>query len=149
MKKILAVTTMMALLGSVVLAQDTGGDKNKKTATETKTIQKSQAQTGAKKTSPESKTALNPQPLPPGPQSSNQKSSAARKVELNPQPLPPGAKKGSASAESKTALNPQPLPPGARQPSAATTKTTSQKKGAAEKSKKGSAGPSTGSTTPK
>ena len=42
--------------------------------------------------------ALNPQPLPPGPDWS--------RVALNPQPLPPGPD------FSRVALNPQPLPPG-------------------------------------
>ena len=42
--------------------------------------------------------ALNPQPLPPGPDLS--------RVALNPQPLPPGPD------FSRVALNPQPLPPG-------------------------------------
>jgi hypothetical protein len=42
--------------------------------------------------------ALNPQPLPPGPDWS--------RVALNPQPLPPGPD------WSRVALNPQPLPPG-------------------------------------
>ena len=42
--------------------------------------------------------ALNPQPLPPGPDWS--------RVALNPQPLPPGPDL------SRVALNPQPLPPG-------------------------------------
>lgn len=156
MKKILAVAIPMMLLGGAVLAQDTGGDKNKKTPTETKAVQKTEAKKAGAASqanpvpakNPAEKTALNPQPLPPGPQSAGQKSSAASKVELNPQPLPPGAKKGSVSAESKTALNPQPLPPGAKQPSAAATKTTGQKSGAAAKSKKGSAEAS-GSTTPK
>ena len=42
--------------------------------------------------------ALNPQPLPPGPDWS--------RIALNPQPLPPGPD------WSRVALNPQPLPPG-------------------------------------
>lgn len=147
MKKLLVVATTMMLLGSAVLAQNTGGDKNKKTPTETKAVQKTEAKTGAvpqanpfptKK--PSDKVALNPQPLPPGAKKTS--ASPESKVALNPQPLPPGAKKGPTSPESKVALNPQPLPP--------KTKATSQKKGTtAAKSKKSSPNTGAGTTTPK
>ncbi|HEX7287486.1 MAG TPA: hypothetical protein VF532_14965 [Candidatus Angelobacter sp.] len=166
MKKILAVATMMTLLGSVVLAQNTGGDK-KKTATESKAVQKTEPKTIAAPQAnpfptkkPAEKTALNPQPLPPGKKAST---STESKVALNPQPLPPGAKKTSASPESKVALNPQPLPPGAKkgtaspegkvalnpQPLPPKAQTASQKKGTTAKSGKKSSSSGSGSSTPK
>ncbi len=60
--------------------------------------------------------ALNPQPLPPGPDkgAAAMRTSASAKA-LNPQPLPPGPNKGAAAMRagaSAKALNPQPLPPG-------------------------------------
>jgi hypothetical protein len=60
-----------------------------------------------------SQVAINPQPLPPGP---DPYSAASRfnQVALNPQPLPPGPDPYSvASRLNQVALNPQPLPPGA------------------------------------
>lgn len=56
--------------------------------------------------------AINPQPLPPGPDPYSA-ASLFNKVALNPQPLPPGPDPYSAASQfNKVALNPQPLPPG-------------------------------------
>jgi hypothetical protein len=145
MKKLLTVVFTMMVAGSLGFAQ-TSGDKKKAVSsggdrpTESIAV-KTKTSNGGKNTSPASKVALNPQPLPPGAKNT----SPASKVALNPQPLPPGAK--NTSPASKVELNPQPLPPRV-QPTQA--QTASHKKGAiAAKSKKGSAGTNTGSTTPK
>lgn len=125
MKKLLTVVFTMMVAGSLASAQ-TSGDKKKAVSsggdrpTESIAV-KTKTSNGGKNTSPASKVALNPQPLPPGAKNT----SPASKVELNPQPLPPRVQPTQAQ-------------------------TASHKKGAiAAKSKKGSAGTNTGSTTPK
>jgi len=106
MKKLLTVVFTMMLAGSLAFAQ-TSGDKKKAVSsggdrpTETIAV-KTKTSNGGKNTSPASKVALNPQPLPPGAKNT----SPASKVELNPQPLPPkaqttGKKKGTIAAKSK------------------------------------------------
>ena len=148
MKKALAVAIVTLLASSLAFAQASGGSTStaskagqtgKKTSIklnpqpEPPGVQKS-----SRNTSPGSKAAINPQPLPPR----STKASPGSKVALNPQPLPPGAKKTSTSPGSKVSLNPQPLPP--------RTQTANQKRatGPAQKSKKSSSSTPT-TTSPK
>ncbi len=156
MKKLLAVAIVSAMALGAACAQDTGGDKARVSKSNTgKTAEKSSVKAGAGNTSaakgpkaqpfptrkPADKTELNPQPLPPG--ARNKSVTPAEKTALNPQPLPPGAKMKNASPAEKVALNPQPLPPGAK------AKAQTQRKVAADKSKKGSAAAEKGSITQK
>ena len=95
MKKALAVAIVTLLASSLAFAQASGGS----------TSAASKAGQTGKKTS----IKLNPQPEPPGVQKSSRNTSPGSKAAINPQPLPPRSTK--ASPGSKVSLNPQPLPP--------------------------------------
>lgn len=86
MKTALAIVTATLLACSAAFGQGAATNTTKKSDSKnTQAPQKAKA----------SKVALNPQPLPPGPQATGKKTSAESKVALNPQPLPPKVQKTS------------------------------------------------------
>ena len=99
MKKLFTLAFMLLLMAGVSMSQ-TPTDSLSKT---------SQNGKKSKTASPDSKVALNPQPLPPGERKAG--GDPASKVALNPQPLPPKERKAGGDPASKVSLNPQPLPP--------------------------------------